>query len=89
MRHFYEPVAAAVGSWLVDLEPAGNDCMSLAGTLPSSGGALTRRSFSAEEDRCRVGNRKGTTGFLSQEALSWCPGCDEAVPWRTDRIWWR
>lgn len=83
------PVAAAAGSWLVDLAPAGNDCMNLAVTLPSSGGALTRRSFSAEEDRCRVDSRKGTTGLLSQETLSWCLGCYEAVPWCTDRIWWR
>lgn len=67
------PVAAAAGSWLADLAPAGN-YMDLAGALPSSGGALTRRSFSAEEDGCRVDKRKGTTGLL-------CPVCYEAVAW--------
>lgn len=72
-----------MGSWLADLAPAGSNCMELARTLPSSGSALTYRSFSAEEDGCRVDKRKGTMGLLSQETLSLCPDCYEAIAWPT------
>lgn len=35
------------------------------------------------QEGCRVNERKGTMGFLSQETLSLCPVCYEAVAWPT------